>query len=68
MGFDDVVKSAWSSLGKNNDGMIRSHVKLQSLKAYIKQWYVNLKNYNHTRKQEIKMEIECVEKTIEDGI
>ena len=53
--FDDVVKSAWSSLGNNNDGMIKSHVKLRSLKASIKKWYVNVKNSDHTRKKEIKM-------------
>ena len=38
-GFDDVIKAAWSSLeNNNNDGRIlKSHEKLRSLKASIKQ-------------------------------
>ncbi|PWA79254.1 hypothetical protein CTI12_AA207800 [Artemisia annua] len=57
-GFDEVVKSTWSSLGNSNNGnMIRSHVKLRSLKTAIKQWYITVKISNRTRKQEVMMEI-----------
>ncbi|GJW06766.1 hypothetical protein Tco_1569189, partial [Tanacetum coccineum] len=67
-GFDEVIKSTWSSLGNMNAGKIlRSHEKLWYLNIFIKQWYVNVKNSDRTRKQEVMIEIHGIEKRNDDG-
>ncbi|GJW27970.1 RNA-directed DNA polymerase, eukaryota, reverse transcriptase zinc-binding domain protein [Tanacetum coccineum] len=66
-GFNEVVNSAWTSLGNTNDGKnFRSHEKMRSLKAPIKQWLVNVKNSDRTRKHDIMIEIQGIEKIIDD--
>ncbi|GKC69088.1 hypothetical protein Tco_1114971 [Tanacetum coccineum] len=59
--------AAWSSLeNNNNDGRIlKSHEKLRSLKASIKQWYVNINNLDRNRKHD---NVKLIEKRIDDVI
>ncbi|GJU63332.1 putative RNA-directed DNA polymerase, eukaryota, reverse transcriptase zinc-binding domain protein [Tanacetum coccineum] len=68
--FDDVIKAVWSSLeNNNNDGRIlKSHEKLRSLKAYIKQWYVNFNNIDRNPKHDAMSDVILIEKRIDDGI
>ncbi|GJV59135.1 RNA-directed DNA polymerase, eukaryota, reverse transcriptase zinc-binding domain protein [Tanacetum coccineum] len=69
-GFDDIIKAAWSSLeNNNNDGRIlKSHEKFRSLKASIKQWYVNINNLDRNRKHDAMSDVNLIEKRIDDGI
>ncbi|GJR92160.1 RNA-directed DNA polymerase, eukaryota, reverse transcriptase zinc-binding domain protein [Tanacetum coccineum] len=69
-GSDDVIKASWSSLeNNNNDGRIlKSHEKLRSLKASIKQWYVNINNIDRNRKHDAMSDVKLIEKRIDDGI
>ncbi|GKE11873.1 hypothetical protein Tco_1415424 [Tanacetum coccineum] len=69
-GFDDIIKATWSSLeNNNNDGRIlKSHEKLRSLKASIKQWYVNINNLDRNRKHDAMSDVKLIEKRIDDGI
>ena len=51
-GFEEVIKSAWSTLEANNDGRsLKSHEKLRSLKTTIKQWLANVKNNDRNKKK-----------------
>ncbi|GJT51648.1 putative RNA-directed DNA polymerase, eukaryota, reverse transcriptase zinc-binding domain protein, partial [Tanacetum coccineum] len=66
-GFDNLIKSTWSTLEAPNDGRIlRSHEKLRCLKTAIKQlrylktaikqWHSNTRNNDRTLKQLDKLE------------
>ena len=67
-GFDDVIKSTWSSMEANIDGRnLKSHEKLRYLKASIKQWHVNVRNNDRNKKQEAWNELKNIEKRIDDG-
>ncbi|GJU02309.1 reverse transcriptase domain-containing protein [Tanacetum coccineum] len=69
-GFDDIIKAAWSFLeNNNNDGRIlKSHEKFWSLKASIKQWYVNINNLDRNSKHDAMSNVKLIEKRIDDGI
>ncbi|GKB89419.1 hypothetical protein Tco_0961691 [Tanacetum coccineum] len=66
-GLNDVIKAAWSSLENNNNNgrILKSHEKLRSLKASIKQWYVNINNLDRNRKHD---NVKLIEKRIDDVI
>ncbi|GJW25680.1 hypothetical protein Tco_0039491 [Tanacetum coccineum] len=70
-GFDDAIKATWYSLenNNNNDGRIlKSHENLRSLKASIKQWYVDIKNLDHNHKHDAISDVKLIEKRIDDSI
>ncbi|GJX96529.1 hypothetical protein Tco_0352327 [Tanacetum coccineum] len=67
-GFDNLIKSTWSTLEAPNDGRIhRSHEKLRCLKTAIKQWHSNIRNNDRTPKQVALSDIKDIEKKIDDG-
>ncbi|GJX12520.1 zinc finger, CCHC-type containing protein [Tanacetum coccineum] len=50
--FDDLIKSEWTKLEGNINGKsLKCHEKFRSLKTEIKQWNVNVKATDQTRKQ-----------------
>ncbi|GJV89185.1 RNA-directed DNA polymerase, eukaryota, reverse transcriptase zinc-binding domain protein [Tanacetum coccineum] len=66
--FDDIVKSAWSNLEANNDGIIlMSHEKLRSLKSTIKQWQINVRINDRYQKQKAMLDLKSIDKKIDDG-
>ncbi|GJY11142.1 RNA-directed DNA polymerase, eukaryota, reverse transcriptase zinc-binding domain protein [Tanacetum coccineum] len=66
--FDDLIKSEWTKLEGNINGKsLKCHEKFRSLKTEIKQWNVNVKATDQTRKQEALSGIITIENKIEDG-
>ncbi|GJR41081.1 RNA-directed DNA polymerase, eukaryota [Tanacetum coccineum] len=67
-GFDDLIKSTWSTLEAPNDcRILRSRDKLRCIKTAIKQWHSNTKNNDRTLKQVALYDIKDIEKKIDDG-
>nr|GEV68518.1 RNA-directed DNA polymerase, eukaryota, reverse transcriptase zinc-binding domain protein [Tanacetum cinerariifolium] len=54
-------------MNKSGEKYLRSHEKLWYLNVFIKQCYINVKNSDRTRKQEVMIEIHGIEKRTDDG-
>ncbi|GKA10549.1 RNA-directed DNA polymerase, eukaryota [Tanacetum coccineum] len=69
VGFDDMIKSAWSSFA-HSDGnrMIRFKKKLQDLKTIIRCW-IKMKRHETSRvKKNIITDLEVIDKALDRGI
>ncbi|GJX36378.1 putative RNA-directed DNA polymerase, eukaryota, reverse transcriptase zinc-binding domain protein [Tanacetum coccineum] len=67
-GFDDLIKSTWSSMDTSNrNSNIRSHEKLRGLKTAIKKWQAEVRKNDISQKHGTLSEIKDIEKKIDDG-
>ncbi|GJY42096.1 RNA-directed DNA polymerase, eukaryota, reverse transcriptase zinc-binding domain protein [Tanacetum coccineum] len=67
--FGDLIKLELANLGHNSNGIkVMFHDKLKRLKIKIKQWHVQNRSCESSRKQELACQLKGIEEKIEAGI